>query len=198
METSERRFVLEELASSEARLLDLVEGLTPDQWNFRETPDRWSIAEIIEHLILFENFILGTIAKVLEGPAEPGKKALAAGKEPLVLGLANTRGSRIQAREAARPVGSWPDAAGRMAELRKARARTVTFAAGTEADLRGHFFPHLAFGDLDCYQWLLVLSRHVGRHALQIEEIKAHPAYPIRAAGSILGRPGTCPTGFAE
>jgi hypothetical protein len=54
----------------------------------------------------------------------------------------------------------------------------VKFAAETDSDLRNHFFPHMAFGDLDCYQWLVVLAQHSLRHALQIEEIKAHPAYP--------------------
>jgi hypothetical protein len=178
MEILERQLVLDELVSSEARLLELMDGLTPQQWNFRETPDRWSIAEIVEHLILFENFILRTIATVLQSPPEPGKKALAAGKEPLVQGLANTRSTRIQAREALRPAGNWPEADERIAELRTTRARSMKFAAETEADLRSHFFPHLAFGDLDCYQWLVVLARHGARHALQIEQIKADPAYP--------------------
>jgi hypothetical protein len=178
METRERQFVMEELTSSDASLLELMEGLTPEQWNFRETPERWSIAEIVEHLILFENFILLTIAMVLEAPPEPGKRALAAGKESLVLGLARARGTKIQARASVRPVGNWPDTNERIAEFRRTRARTITFAAETEADLRNHFFPHLAFGDLDCYQWLVVLAQHGARHALQIEQIKADPAYP--------------------
>jgi DinB superfamily len=63
MEPEERRVVLEELASSEARLLQLVEGLTQEQWRFRETPERWSIAENIEHCVVFERFIMGVIAK---------------------------------------------------------------------------------------------------------------------------------------
>jgi hypothetical protein len=46
MEIQERQLVLDQLASSEARLLELVEGLTPEQWSFRETPERSSIAEI--------------------------------------------------------------------------------------------------------------------------------------------------------
>lgn len=178
MQIRERQFVRDELASSEARLLELVDGLTPQQWNFRETPGRWSIAEIVEHLILFENFILRTIATVLEAPPQPGTKPPTAGKDPLILGLPDSRGARIQAREALRPVGNWPDAGERIAELRMTRARTRTFAADTEADLRDRFFPHLAFGDLDCYQWLVVLARHMARHALQIARIKADAAYP--------------------
>ena len=123
MEAHERRLVLEQLASSEARLLELVEGLSPEQWGFRETPERWSIAETIEHCIVFERFILGMIAKAMEGAAEPEKKAGAAGKEPLVLGLAKARSStKFKAREAVRPVGRWPDTAEMIAELQIGRA----------------------------------------------------------------------------
>jgi hypothetical protein len=34
-------------------------------------------------------------------------------------------------------------------------------------------------GDLDCYQWLLVVGQHSLRHALQIGEIKASAGYPL-------------------
>src|ERR1700709_2209057 len=96
----EREMVLGPLASSEARLLELVEGLTPAQWNFREAPERWSIAEKIEHCIVFENFIMSVVAKALDGVAEPEKKADVAGKEPLVMGLAEARDVKFMAREA--------------------------------------------------------------------------------------------------
>jgi hypothetical protein len=178
MNKDERQLVLEQLASSEARLLELVDGLTPEQWYFRETPERWSIAENIEHVIAFENFITGVIAKVMEEPAELEKKGATTGKEHLVLGLAKARNVKFSAREVVRPVGRWPDTAEMVAELRRTRARTVAFAAETQAPLRDHFFAHIAFGDLDCYQWLVVMCQHGARHALQIEEIKADPRYP--------------------
>jgi hypothetical protein len=178
MDRAERQLVLEQLDSSEGQILELVQGLTPEQWNFRESPERWSIAEILEHLVVFEKFINEVIAKVMAALAEPEKKAFAQQKEPLVLGLADSRSARLKAREVVLPTGRWPDTAEMIAELRSRRAQTVAFAAETEADLRNHFFPHIAFGDLDCYQWLLVIARHMSRHALQIEEIKANPAYP--------------------
>src|SRR5687768_9688201 len=31
-----------------------TENLTPEQWAFRESPGRWSIAEIVEHLAIWE------------------------------------------------------------------------------------------------------------------------------------------------
>ena len=179
MRAQERQFVVERLAASEARLLGLVEGLGPAQWGFREDAERWSIAEIVEHLIVLEGFITGAVTNSLQGPAEPGKMALADAKEPLVLGLAESRGIKLKAREATRPVGRWVDGAELIAEFRKARARTIEFAAETECDLRGHFFPHIAFGDLDCYQWLVVVGQHTLRHCLQIEEILSDSGFPV-------------------
>jgi hypothetical protein len=178
MEERERQVVMEELASSEARLLELVRGLSEEQWSFRETPERWSIADNIEHLVVFEGFIRSAIAKTLEGPAEPEKKAEVGAKEPFVLGIANGRSSKLIAREVVCPTGRWPDRNELVSELQKTRAVTVAFAAETESKLRDHFFPHISLGDLDCYQWLVVVGQHSTRHAFQIEEVKADPGFP--------------------
>jgi hypothetical protein len=178
MEMQERQRVLAELASSEARLLGLVDGLTAEQWGFRERPGRWSIAENVEHLVLFEEFIRGAVVRALEAPAEPEKTAEVGLREHLVLGLAEARSVRFNAREIVRPTGRWLDSAEMIEELKKTRARTLAFAAETQAALREHFFAHVAFGDLDCYQWLVLLGQHTLRHALQIEQVMADPAYP--------------------
>jgi hypothetical protein len=177
MDARERQLVIEQLGSSETRLLGLVEDLTQAQWKFREDAERWSIAEIVEHLVVFEGFITSAVTNSLEGPVEPEKMALSSAKEPLVLGLAGSRIAKLKAREATRPVGRWVDDRELVAEFHKARTRTITFAAETQGDLRGHFFPHIAFGDLDCYQWLVVLGQHTLRHCLQIEEIRCLPGF---------------------
>ena len=178
METHERQQVLDRLVSSEARLLQLLDGLTPAQWNFRESPERWSIAENVEHLVLFEEFIMQAVTRSLKTAAEPDKRTSASEKQHLVLGLANARHIKFNSREVVRPAGRWTDTAELVAELRNARARTIAFATQTQADLCEHFFAHIAFGDLDCYQWLLLMGQHTLRHLLQIEAVRADPAYP--------------------
>jgi hypothetical protein len=179
MQTHERQLVIDKLKSSETLLLSLVKDLTPAQWNFHESPHRWSIAENIEHLVVFEHFMTEAVAKSLQAPQEPDKKHDAPAKEPHVLAIAGTRDSaKLIAREAVRPSGRWPDPAVLVAEFRKVRAQTIAFATDTQAHLRDHFFPHISLGDLDCYQWLVLLGQHSYRHALQIEEVKSAPAYP--------------------
>lgn len=180
MDAREREFVLEQLAASEEQLLGLVAGLTAAQWGFRENAERWSIAEILEHLVVFEGFITFAVTNALRSPVEHGKMALAGAKEPLVLGLTESRNAKLKAREATRPAGRWTDGPELVAEFHKARAQTIAFAAETECDLRGHFFPHIAFGDLDCYQWLVVLGQHTLRHCLQVEEVLRDSRFPVR------------------
>jgi hypothetical protein len=187
----ERQLVLDQLVSSESRLVALLDGLTPAQWSFREAPERWSIAENVEHLAVFEDFIRQAIATALTvtpaaEPPTPALQAAIAAKDTLVLSVADARNATFIARDATRPNGRWPDPADLVAHLRAARARTLAFAAETDADLRNHFFAHIAFGDLDCYQWLLLLGHHTLRHTRQIEQVMAHPAYPARCPTSRL------------
>jgi hypothetical protein len=181
MNERERQLAADHLAASEERLSGLVDGLTAEQWSFHPGEGRWSIAECLEHVLRVENRIFGLIGKKLEGPPE-GR--LGDGKDPsfekdaVVATMVPDRTNRREAPEPVRPVGQWPDTEELLAEFRKTRARTAQFVVETEGDLRSYSLPHPAFGDLDCYQWLLVLGLHGERHARQIEEIKADPGYP--------------------
>jgi hypothetical protein len=179
METHERELVLDQFNSSESHLLELVRGLTPSQWGFHETPERWSIAEIIEHVIAVETRITRAIQKTLQSPADPEKRPAALVKDSNLQTNVTNRVNKLTAPEPVRPSGKWPDTAELMAEFRKTRAQTVLFVSETECNLRNHFIPHMAFGELDLYQWLIVLSNHGERHARQIEEIKANPGWPV-------------------
>ena len=41
---------LQYLESTKKGVLDATTGLSEAQWNFKSAPDRWSLAELIEHL----------------------------------------------------------------------------------------------------------------------------------------------------
>ena len=179
MKPQAHQSLVDQLTSSESALLSQLDGLTPAQWNFRESPGRWTIAENLEHLTLFEDFIRATIRRTLEATPEPDKKSAAPSKDQHILSLATSRSTKIQAREIAQPKGCRSEPTVTITLYRETCAKTIAFVSSTEAPLRDHFFPHLAFGDIDCYQWLTVLSQHTLRHVAQIEQIKADPAYPV-------------------
>jgi hypothetical protein len=57
----------------------------------------------------------------------------------------------------------------------KLRATMREYATRTADDLRSR---KLLEGNMDVYQWFLMISTHSQRHILQIREIKADPKYP--------------------
>jgi hypothetical protein len=179
MTSAERELALGQLAESRERLLRAAHGLSETQITYKPGPDRWSVADLIEHLAVVEARILGLIQQTLATPPDPSKRSAMEDK-PLVDDTAG-RVTRFQAPEFLVPTGRWP-AERRIQEFETARRRTIEFAASTEADLRSHFARHPVFGELDCYQWLLLMGAHCHRHCAQGEEVKADAGFPRAAA----------------
>lgn len=181
MEEHERQSAIDHLTASRARLLELVDGLTAEQWTFRPAEGRWSINECLEHITRVENRVFGLIGnKLSESPAPPATRT----DDSVLTAAILDRSVGRQAPEPARPIGQWPDSNELVVEFRKMRQRTLEFAATTRDDLRSYFVVHPAFGEVDCYQRLLLLGHHGSRHAMQIEEIKAAPGFPRAVASS--------------
>ena len=59
----------------------------------------------------------------------------------------------------------------------KLRATMKARARASADDYRGR---QLVDGNMDVYQWFLMISTHSQRHILQIREVKAHAQYPKR------------------
>jgi hypothetical protein len=182
MEATQRQLVLKHLAASRERLLGAVQGLSAEQRGFRPGEDRWSVADCVEHIIVVELFVVGTIGEVLQSPADPAKRATVQGKDQLVLERVPARATRVKGPAEVMPRGRWPEFEALLVQFESARGQTVSFAAETEANLHEHFFPHPFLGDLDCYQWLLFLGTHCERHVRQMEEVKADAGFPKSAA----------------
>ena len=155
MQDHERKLILDQLNASHRRMLGLVEGLTAEQWTFRPAEGRWSICECLEHVTRVENRVTGLIGKKLQEPPEPEKKHLVAGKDEMIAQRVPDRSNRIEAPEPARPIGQWPDPNELVARIQRHARATTRFAEENDVDLRNYFMTHGAFGNLDCYQWLL-------------------------------------------
>ena len=164
--------LVKELERTEAKLLKAVDGLSAEQWAFKAAPDRWSIAECVEHITAAEPFIRGMVVKSLETPAAKDSK-----KDDLVLTALVDRSKKFKAPEPLIPTNKFASAADAMAAYRKERAETIKLAK-SDADFRTHGSDHFALGPLDSYGWVLFLSAHSERHTLQIEEVKTSEGYP--------------------
>ncbi|HEV2690456.1 MAG TPA: DinB family protein [Bryobacteraceae bacterium] len=182
---AERDLVLHHLRASRERLLQAAGSLSAEQRCFRPAEDRWSVADCVEHLVIVENFILGSIKRVLATPPEPAKRSEVQGKEQVILERVPARNIRVKGPEAVMPTQRWPQFDDLLREFETTRQRTMSFASETQADLKFHFFPHPILGDFDCYQWLLFVGTHSERHVRQMEEVKSCEGFPqARAAAT--------------
>ena len=183
MTSGERETVLRNLAESRERLLGAVKGLSREQLHHRSAPGRWTVAECVEHIATVEGRVLGLIQMTLsQGPA-PSKRSAFEGKENAMVEDIAGRITRFQAPDFLVPRGQWPDEQ-LLKEFEAARRNTREFAASTDADLRNHFYAHPVFGDLDLYQWLLLVGAHCDRHRAQSEEVMASGGFPRSSAAA--------------
>ncbi|MGA2375316.1 MAG: DinB family protein [Candidatus Sulfotelmatobacter sp.] len=175
----EREFALKNLQTTHDKFLQSIAGLSPKQWTFKPGPDRWSVAEVSEHIAVSESALLGLVQKqLMASPAAPEKREQVKGKDEMILQKIPDRSHKAQAPEFLRPTGRWATEADLTKAFEESRKATMDYVRTTNDDLRDHFFDHPVFGTLDGYQWLLLLSAHSERHTAQIEEVKADPNFP--------------------
>ena len=175
----ERDSLLTHLQQTRQAFLDSISGLSDAQWTFKAGPDRWSIAEVAEHIAVSETTILKIVTdQIMKGPAVP-RNANPVSDEKLLAWLLD-RSSKFQAPEMLKPTNRWATREALTKDFIAAREKTATYVKTTTDDLHGHAGPHPVFKMLDGYQWVLLLSGHSARHTAQIEEVKASAGYPSK------------------
>lgn len=175
----ERAFALQQFQTTRDNFLKSIAGLSQKQWTFKPAPDRWSVAEVAEHIAISESTLSGLVQqKIMQSPATPEKREQVKGKDQMILERLPDRSHKAQAPEFLRPTGRWATEADLTKAFEDSRKTTMDYIRTTNDDLRDHFFDHPVFGTLDGYQWLLLISGHSARHTEQIEEVKADPNFP--------------------
>jgi hypothetical protein len=114
-------------------------------------------------------------ARGLPGAAAPGVSLHANATDAAILWYGVDRGNRQRTGEARVPDGRFKSAAAAHDAFVTLRARMRAVASSSQDDFRGR---QLIDGNMDVYQWFLMISTHAQRHILQIREVKAHAAYP--------------------
>lgn len=175
----ERAKAVKFLRDSEKELLDSVAKLSPAQWNYKPGPDRWSAAEVAEHIMLSEGLLFGTVEKALAEKQNPEWEAKTAGKDALLERALLNRERKAQAPEPLKPQGKWTPAE-IVSLFKEKRARTLKFIEGTDLPMKAHTLDHPfpVFSTLNAYQWFIYIPLHNMRHNQQIAEVKADPGFP--------------------
>ena len=166
------------LQTSKNEVLAATKGLSEAQWNFKPAPDKWSVAECMEHVAAAEDFIRGLIAEnVMKSPAAPDRDI--ARIDAGIMAMVPDRTNKVQAPEPLRPTNRFGSPQGSIQHFLESRAKTEEFLRSTP-DLRGHAADSPLGTKWDAYEFVLLIAAHSERHTKQMEEVKASPDFPAK------------------
>jgi len=184
----ERQLIISELNRTTQALKYEIEHLSYEQWNFREDEERWSIAEIVEHLEMQNQLHYREISVTSKAPQYLKFRAITKDQDPQFTKY-STDPRKGKSQWFLIPLGRYCDKTKGEAAFYKARGELLKLVEDTDIDFRKQFtfrtpvegkeISTLKIGQVrDLHQLLLTGIAHTDRHLNQIRQIKLHPKYP--------------------
>lgn len=174
---AEKDHALQYLESTKADVLAATKGLSEAQWNFKPGPDRWSCAQVMEHIAAAEDLIRDGLVKqkiMMSSAGDPGRDAKAT--DDLVQTRVPDRTHKLQAPEPLVPTNRYGSPEAALKHFIESREATEQYLTSTPG-LRDHVADGPT-GKMDGYEGILMIAAHSERHVKQILEVKADPNFP--------------------
>jgi DinB superfamily len=173
MSDEERALLLDLLHVSRDAFVREVEDVSTDEWLPRPDEGAWSIADCAEHIVVSEEALRRLVREqILMSPPSPDQAAAVQGKDGVVIQAMRDRSRRGKTFDFLEPTGRWPDRMALVARFREEREATIAYVQSTHDPLHAHTSALPALGDLNAFQWLLLLATHTGRHVAQMQEAR--------------------------
>ena len=156
------------LTADREALREAVERVPAALRERKPAPERWSVAEVLEHLGIVESRTVAALTPLISNAPALGTAKAAT---PIDRGMMRDRTERVTAPEPICPTGTvGADAA--WAALERSRTGLLALLDTAEGrDLTTVTRTHPRLGAIDGYQWIAAVGGHEERHTLQILEI---------------------------
>ena len=167
--------MLRHLDANRVVLRASVDNVPPHVRETRPSPDRWSVAEVLEHLVRVEEALTRLLGTKISEARAAGLLEAERDSSPIA-GLLDhaavvDRRRTVTAGERVMPRGDM-DSATALAALDNARVKLRDLVVSFDGLNIGAFtYPHPALGPINGYQWFLFIGSHEARHAAQIREV---------------------------
>ena len=163
----DKEFLVNYFEETGNHLEELTERLTETQLNYKIGEGRWSINQVLEHIVITEEALFSMTTELLNQPANPEDKSSTTDEE--LLAKIVDRTNKVQTSDQLQPTGKYSDSHAAISDLNLQRANILEFIRITpEEDLRNHIATEFPFGPLDAFQSLLFMVGHTARHTEQI------------------------------
>ena len=179
--SADRTFLVEGLKSSQANLLKETKDLSEQQLHFKPDSTQWSIAEVLEHVGVYEELLNWDLINNQYTEERPDLVVKVKGVDSAMSAYA-TDPQKGQAPHLAQPLGRFQYKNQLLQYFNRFRGEVIKLIEETKADFRLHFvFRPEDWGIWhirDLHQYTLLWIAHTERHLNQIKRIKSHPQFP--------------------
>jgi len=165
--------LIELLESGRQDVLDAVDGLTEAAALAKPSPDRWSVLECMEHVVIVEERFQGWLQN---GPAIAS--APKPENETRLFSMVTDRSAKVTAPEAVVPSGRFVVLKEAVLAFNAARDRSVSLVKEHGEALYTIGARHGRFGELNGVEVVHLMAGHARRHAAQIRELGEAAADP--------------------
>jgi hypothetical protein len=175
---ADRKYLLDNLTRSRDELIRETKDLTKEQWSFKESPDRWSINQVVEHIATWELLMTHDVSRMLaNGPQL--EMAAKANADSTYFAFIMEEKQHITTEYTKPFTYTVPmglnDLKNNMAWLLKMRDESIRYVTSATEDLRVYF---MRGGGSNIHQRYVTIFGHMDRHLRQIKKVKQHPNYP--------------------
>lgn len=172
----DRAYLLSHLIQTRDSLIQETNNLTEAQWNFKESPERWSIKEVTEHIAIWELLLMHEVSKALGTKADTARMPK---PDSLYAGFILDEKPHISVEYTKPFTYTLPmalnDGKSNVAWFLKMRNESINFIDSTKQNLR---IQYMTPGRPNVHQVYIYIYGHCERHLRQIRKIKTNSRYP--------------------
>ena len=178
---NERQVLLVGLDTTQANLKKEVRNLTAAQLHFKPDSSQWSVAQILEHLGVYEELLYWDLLNGQYTPEMPELAKRGTGIDSIMVAYSNDP-VKLKAPFVGQPLGRFQTTAELMDYFSRFRNAVIELVQTTPADFRQHFVFRSEDAGVwyirDLQQYTLLWMAHTTRHANQIRRVKAALGFP--------------------
>lgn len=172
MTPEDKDFLLNYLDETGHYFINMLNDVDAALWKAPSSVDeKWSIRNCAEHILTSEQAILKRIQDTMKENAPTTDKTSTLDDESVLNILHDRIAKRSKTVEALVPTGQWIAKQDYIDAFWENRQVIKEFVNQCDQPLR-HYFVGTPAGEIDLYQYLLLLPAHTARHTMQIEAIK--------------------------
>lgn len=173
---ADRKYLLDNLIRSKEEIIRETMNLTKEQWNFKESPDRWNINQIVEHIALWELLFMHEISVALQREPIPSFTHYLPDSLFLQNPQSVTQNNAMDYTKPfsfAVPLGN-NEGKNNVTWLTTMRNESIEYLKKETRNVRLHY---ICFGP-NVHQNYMMIFGHTDRHLRQLRKVKTHPNYP--------------------